>query len=210
MNQWTGYPPLPTSRRQMASYVCSWIPVTSMRPSAIAIITRHPLWRKLLTSLCTLSLLHQVGCPPWILLSHPQPGVKLAYDFQQSLSEETVSCNFALAWSVPKTSSRRRWIRSSKNAKDVLESQTTSLSMAALRWTMMPCLRDLMQIACKYDLVFNPQKTHVKAQAINFFGCLYDANGVHPDLGKVNAVHALLSTQKHHRTSRVLRPSHIP
>ena len=40
-------------------------------------------------------------------------------------------------------------------------------------------------------MVFNPQKTHVKAQAVNFFGCLYDANGVHPDLGKVNAVHAL-------------------
>ena len=52
-------------------------------------------------------------------------------------------------------------------------------------------LQDLMQIAHKYDLVFNPQKTHVKAQAINFFGCLYDANVVHPDPGKVNAVHAL-------------------
>ena len=48
-----------------------------------------------------------------------------------------------------------------------------------------------MQIACKYNLVFNPQKTHVKAQAINFFGCLYDANGVHPGLGMVDAVHAL-------------------
>ena len=48
-----------------------------------------------------------------------------------------------------------------------------------------------MRIAHKYDLVFNPQKTHVKAQAINFFGCLYNANGVHPDPGKVNAVHAL-------------------
>ena len=48
-----------------------------------------------------------------------------------------------------------------------------------------------MHIACKYDLVFNPQKTHMKAQAINFFGCLYDANGVHPDSGKVDAVHAL-------------------
>ena len=52
-------------------------------------------------------------------------------------------------------------------------------------------LRDLMRIAHKYNLVFNPQKTHVKAQAINFFGCLYDANGIHPDPGKVNAVHAL-------------------
>ena len=53
------------------------------------------------------------------------------------------------------------------------------------------CLRDLRRIACKYNLVFNPQKMHIKAQAINFFGCLYDANGIHPDPGKVNAVHAL-------------------
>ena len=52
-------------------------------------------------------------------------------------------------------------------------------------------LQNLMQIVYKYDLVFNPQKTHVKAQAINFFGCLYNANGVHPDLGKVDTVHAL-------------------
>ena len=50
-----------------------------------------------------------------------------------------------------------------------------------------------MWITCKYDLVFNPQKTHVKAQAINFFGFLYDANGVHPGLGKVDAIHALLA-----------------
>ena len=48
-----------------------------------------------------------------------------------------------------------------------------------------------MQIACKYDLVFNLQKMHMKAQAVNFFGCLYDANGIHPDPGKVDAVHAL-------------------
>ena len=53
-------------------------------------------------------------------------------------------------------------------------------------------LWNLMQIACKYDLVFNPQKTHVKAQVINFFGCLYDANGIHPDPGKVDAIHTLL------------------
>ena len=53
------------------------------------------------------------------------------------------------------------------------------------------CLQNLMWIARKYDLVFNPQKTHVKAQAVNFFSCLYDADGVHPDPGKVNAIHAL-------------------
>ena len=52
-------------------------------------------------------------------------------------------------------------------------------------------LQDLMRIACKYNLVFNPQKTRVKAQAINFFRCLYDANGIHPDPEKVDAVHAL-------------------
>ena len=43
----------------------------------------------------------------------------------------------------------------------------------------------------KYGVVFNPQKTHVKASAINFFGSLYDADGVHPDPEKVEAVHAL-------------------
>ena len=52
-------------------------------------------------------------------------------------------------------------------------------------------LQNLMQVVCKYGVVFNPQKTHVKAPAVNFFGCLYDANGVHLDLEKVNAVHAL-------------------
>ena len=50
---------------------------------------------------------------------------------------------------------------------------------------------NLMWTTCKYDLVFNPQKIHMKAQALNFFGCLYDADGVHLDLGKVNAIHAL-------------------
>ena len=52
-------------------------------------------------------------------------------------------------------------------------------------------LQNLMHVACKYGVVFNPQKMLVKAPAINFFGCLYNANGVHPDLEKVDAVHAL-------------------
>ena len=52
-------------------------------------------------------------------------------------------------------------------------------------------LCNLMQVAHKYGVVFNPQKMHVKAPAINFFGCLYDANGVHQDPEKVDAVHAL-------------------
>ena len=52
-------------------------------------------------------------------------------------------------------------------------------------------LHNFMQVVCKYGVVFNPQKMHVKAPAINVFGCLYNANGVHQDLKKVGAVHAL-------------------
>ena len=53
------------------------------------------------------------------------------------------------------------------------------------------CLQNLMWVAHKYGVLFNLQKMHVKAPAINFFGCLYDANGVHLDPEKVDAVHAL-------------------
>ena len=52
-------------------------------------------------------------------------------------------------------------------------------------------LQNLVQVAHKYGLVFNPQKTHVKAPAVNFFSCLYNADIVHLDLDKVNALHAL-------------------
>ena len=52
-------------------------------------------------------------------------------------------------------------------------------------------LQNLMWVTHKYGVVFNPQKMHVKAPAVNFFGCLYDANGVHPDPEKVEAVHDL-------------------
>ena len=52
-------------------------------------------------------------------------------------------------------------------------------------------LWNLMWIACKYGVVLNPQKMHVNAPAINFFGYLNDANGVHPEPEKVDAVHAL-------------------
>ena len=36
-----------------------------------------------------------------------------------------------------------------------------------------------------------PTKTHVKAPTVNFFGCLYNADGVHLDLDKVNVINAL-------------------
>ena len=36
---------------------------------------------------CTLSLLHQVGHPPWILVNCPWPGVQPAYNIQQPLQK---------------------------------------------------------------------------------------------------------------------------
>ena len=49
----------------------------------------------------------------------------------------------------------------------------------------------LMEVAWKYGLVFNPNKTKVKAPIMKFFGCLYDESEVHPEPEKVNAVHTL-------------------
>ena len=143
MSQQTGYPPLPTSRRQMVSYVYAWIPVTSMRPSDV-IITRHPLWRKSLMSLHTLasSLSWTPTMDTGQLSLTRTPACSL---LSTAPLEDTVSCNFPLAWSVPKTSSRKRWIRSSKNAKDVLELQMTSPYMAAPRQNMTPTY----EISCK-------------------------------------------------------------
>ena len=54
------------------------------------------------------------------------------------------------------------------------------------------CLQNLMQMASNMIWCLTHKKTHMKAQAINFFGCLYDADGVRPDPGKVNTMHALL------------------
>ena len=69
---------------------------------------------------------------------------------------DTASYNFPLVWSVPKTSSRKRWIRSSKNAKDVSELQTTSPCMAAQRQNMMPTY----EISCELPTNMTWCSTH--------------------------------------------------
>ena len=71
-------------------------------------------------------------------------------------------------------------------------------------------LRNLMHTAHKYELVFNPQKTHVKAPAVNFFCCLYDADGVHPDLDKVHAVQTLPAPTNVTELQEFLRLGNIP
>ena len=105
MSLQTGYPPLPMFRRQMVRYAYAWIPVTSMRPST-EIITRCPLWRKLLMSLCT-----PATSPSWLpaidtgqsSLTRTQACLQLS----TVPSEGTISCDFPLASYAPKTSSRR-------------------------------------------------------------------------------------------------------
>ena len=92
MSPWTGYLPLPTFRRQMASYACAWIPMTSMRPST-EIITRCPLWRKLLTSLHT-----PATSPSWTPAMDTGQSYSTrnpAYLWLSTVpSEDTISCNF--------------------------------------------------------------------------------------------------------------------
>ena len=52
-------------------------------------------------------------------------------------------------------------------------------------------LQNLVQVAHAVWSCVQPTENACKGPAINFFGYLYDANGVHPDPKKVDAVHAL-------------------
>ena len=67
----------------------------------------------------------------------------------------------------------------------------TSLSHGCTKVEHDAHLQNLIHVTCKYGLAFNPPKTHVKAPAVNFFGFLYDADGVHPDPDKFDAIHSL-------------------
>ena len=65
--------------------------------------------------------------------------------------------------------------------------------MAAPSQNMMPIYKTSCGSPTNMIWCLTHKKTHVKAQAVKLFGCLYDANGVHPDPGKVNTIHALLA-----------------
>ena len=132
--------------------------MTSMRPSA-EIIMRHPLWRKSLMSLCTLT-----SSSSWMPTMDTGQSSLTRSPVCSQLStvplEDTVFCDFPLAWSVPKTSSRRRWIRSSKSAKDALESQMTSPSTAALRQNMMPTCKTSCKLPANMTWCLIHKNTH--------------------------------------------------
>ena len=148
MSQQTRYPPLPTSRRQMASYACAWIPMTLMRPPA-KIITRCPWWRKSLMSLCTLTS-SPSWMPPWILVNHPWPGVQLLMTFNSPF-RDTISCNFPLAWSVSQDIFQKKMDQILRVQKNALESQNDITVHGRTEVEHDACLWNLMWITHKYD-----------------------------------------------------------
>lgn len=52
-------------------------------------------------------------------------------------------------------------------------------------------LRNLMEAARRYGLVFNIDKCEVKVEQVEFFGCVYNKDGVRPDPRKVEDIHNL-------------------
>ena len=140
--------------------------------------------------ICTLPLLHKVGCPPQILVDHPWSGIQPTHTLQQSLQKiPFLHLPFGLVCSQDIFQKKMDQILEECQgcigiADDITIHGHTEAEHNAHLWNLMP-------FTCKYGLVFNPQKTHVKAPAVNFFGCLYNAEGVHSDPDKVNAIHAL-------------------
>ena len=68
----------------------------------------------------------------------PQPELQHAHYFQQPFWKILFPATSLWSGLLPRHLPRKRWTRSSRNAKDVSESQTTSPYMATLRQNMMP------------------------------------------------------------------------
>lgn len=52
-------------------------------------------------------------------------------------------------------------------------------------------LINLMEVSQEYGLVFNPDKCEINIPSVKFFGCYYDAAGVHPDPDKVASIKSI-------------------
>ena len=158
---------------------------------------------------CTLLLLHKDGCPPWILVNCSGSGIQPAHYLYSPFRRYCFLClPFGLVCSQD---------ISQKKMDQILEECQVCIGIADditvhghTKVEHDACLQNLMCVACKYGLVFNPQKTHVKAPAVNFFGCHYDADGVHLDPDKVNAVHALPVPINVTELQGVLRHGNVP
>ena len=56
-------------------------------------------------------------------------------------------------------------------------------------------LHNLMKTARQHGLVFNADKCHIKQPRMQFFGLIFDTDGVHPDPGKITAIKQLQAPQ---------------
>ena len=186
-----------TNRLGILHYLCS----EGKWQAMLVLGSLWPQWGHLLRSsqdthcggshswVCALLLLHQAGCPPWILTNCPWPGLQPAYHIQQSL------------WKIPfpVASLWPHLFPRYLPEEDGSDPQRVPSMYWNCRqhhhpwphWGRTWCPPVEPHVDCQQIWFYNPQKTHVKAQVVNFFGCLYDANGVHPDLGKVDAIHTL-------------------
>ena len=153
------------------------------------ITTRHPLWKKLPMNLHTpttsqswvpitdtgWSLLirnpaySQPLIAPWKILLHASSLWPCL--FSRYLPEEDGA--------DPRRVSRMHWNCRQHHSPQAYQSRTLWPSPEP----HVCCLQIWVSV--------QPTKTHVKAPAVNFFGCLYGAGGVQPDPDKVNAVHTL-------------------
>ena len=50
-------------------------------------------------------------------------------------------------------------------------------------------LHRFMHVAQQHELVFSGGKCEVKKDSVTFFGTVYNTDGAHPELKKVDAVH---------------------
>ena len=137
-----------------------------------------------------LLLLHKVGCPPQILVNCSWSGIQPTHNLQQSLQKIPLPASSLWPCLFPRylpeedgpdsrRVSRMHWDHRGHHCPWSYQSR--------------PWCPSLEPHACCLQIWVSvqPTKRHVMAPPVNFFGCLYDADGVHPDLNKVNAIHAL-------------------
>ena len=123
--------------------------------------------------------------------------------------EDTISCDSPLASSLSKTSSRRRWTRSSRSAKDASESQMTSLSMSALRQNTTPAYKISSRLPANTIWCLTHKNT-CEGLSHQFLWLPLWCWWCPPKPRKGGCCTLPISDNKHHQTPRVPMPSHIP
>ena len=158
---------------------------------------------------CTLLLLHQDGCPPWILVNHPQLGLQPAYDFQQSPQKILLPatslwpCLFPRhlpeedgsdPWKMPMMYQNRRghhhtWPH---------QGRTWCLPMRSYAY----CLQIWLGV--------QSTENTCKGSSHQFLWLPLQCQWSPSRPRKGRCCTCLTSTHKHHQTLRILRLSHIP